>query len=53
MKENIISKEVFDMMKMLIDAIKTVNAVPMNVVKIHDNLIEKAEELLRKARLED
>ena len=37
------------MMEILINAIKTTNAAPMNPCKISTNLIDKAEALLKKA----
>lgn len=38
------------MMEMLINAIKTTNAAPMNSCKISTNLIDKATALLEKAK---
>ena len=43
-------KEMSDMMEILVSAIKTTNAAPMNSCKISANLIDKATALLEKAK---
>ena len=43
-------KEMINMMEILVSAIRTTNATPMNRCKISTNLIDKAEALLEKAK---